>query len=197
MNHNWQQRWDENKTGWDLGGPHPLLGPLLHGMPTGWNPAGKKVWVPGCGRAHDGKAFADLGAMVVAADVVPKAITEAKASYDGTRGLEMRVMDCLEPDVDIIGAVDLVFDRAMMCALNGEERRRYVAASRRVLRTGGIFASIVFSKVQSPLSGPPFEMSDLDIREALTRHFENIIISDSYHLRSPSSILEEKLIWAT
>jgi hypothetical protein len=32
MNHNWQQRWDENKTGWDLVGPHPLLGPLLDGI---------------------------------------------------------------------------------------------------------------------------------------------------------------------
>lgn len=162
---NWRDNWDSGRTMWDLGGPHPLLFELFSELEKHTQISKLHRWyVPGCGRAHDAAAIAKMGCDVTAVDIVDLAVEEAKKHYHDVNGLEIKVGDALSVDTLEYGAYDGIFDRAMMCAVEGPARSRYVEACCKKLRTGGYFISIPFAIVASPEAGPPFQISEHELR---------------------------------
>jgi thiopurine S-methyltransferase len=153
----WQARWEQGRTGWDLSGAHPLLDRLL----ASWRKrvtiqSTERVWVPGCGRAHDAFHFATLGFRVVASDLIGKAVDCANALYTHPN-LDIVQEDALMPTDR--GIFDAVYDRAMLCALEPEHRSQYVDACYRQLKPGGYFLSIPFTTVvfaDQTRKGPPY-----------------------------------------
>jgi len=155
----WRARWREQRTGWDLGGQHPMLAPLISAAASlGFLKAGAKIWVPGAGRAHDAAALALQGFQVHASDVAEQAVDGAKALYDKLLNLTIAVEDALSsdiPDTDL-ASYDAVFDRAVLCALPPEARVTYVAQLRRRLKPRGLFLTLAFTKTKSLPGSPPF-----------------------------------------
>ena len=163
----WEQRWHENKTAWDLQGPHPLTGELLDYVKSEFPSAMNGRWViPGCGRAHDGVVLLKHGASnVLARDLVPRAIEEARKLYGETPNLKLECANIFDVSHGEVAAFSGVFDRAMLCALSGTERDRYVTSVQRYLKGGGLFVSIPFAKTSQPDSGPPFQVSEEQLRQ--------------------------------
>jgi SAM-dependent methyltransferase len=169
---NWRDHWDKGVTGWDLGGPHPLFSVLLKELESrvSWNQL-QHWYVPGCGRAHDAAALANKGANVLATDYVDLAVIEARKQYQNQSGLRLAVADALAVDSKEIAAFDAVFDRAMLCAMTGFARAKYIEACRVRLRKDGYFVSIPFAQVLVP-EGPPFQMTEQELREAFGEGWE-------------------------
>jgi Thiopurine S-methyltransferase (TPMT) len=159
----WLERWRSGKTGWDLGGPHPQTARLVDAC-RAW--LGRPIdeclaYVPGCGRAHDAAFLAGLGAEVTGVDVSGEAIAEAKSLYGDVAGLHLFVGDAVSPegvDARERGLWSLVFDRAMLNALEPTLRARYVDAALARLGPGGVFASIAITSVPEGSTPPPFPL---------------------------------------
>ena len=173
-NTTWHDRWRENKTAWDLNGPHPLTAPLWR-LVANYSPLiTTGDWlIPGCGRAHDGVLLLALGARrVIGRDLVAKAIDAARVQYGDVKGLILECANIFDVPAPESGGFSGVFDRAMFCALSGQDRERYVSSVHQYLKVGGVFASIPFSKTSAPESGPPFQVSERDLRDFFGRGWE-------------------------
>lgn len=155
----WQERWSAKTTGWDQGGPHPLLRPLVDAVYTLMpHTRGGKVYAAGCGRAHNEAALAQLGFEVTAEDFVPQAITEAQALYHACPRLTLRCADVFRVEPCDEARYDIVFDRAMYCAIQPKFRSAYLKAVLCRLKPGGLFMGIPFVEktAETAAEGPPF-----------------------------------------
>lgn len=198
MTTTWHERWQENKTAWDLSGPHPLTEELLELSvrlaPGSW--AGKWL-IPGCGRAHDAKALLKHGIkQVVAKDLVPKAIDEARSLYGSMSGLTLFCGDVTDVSKSEEATYSGIFDRAMLCALNGDLRVNYVKSMTACLKPGGIFASIPFAETGNPASGPPFAITDSELRSLFKSNFEILYLEPRISPACDEKILKEYLFLA-
>lgn len=198
MTTTWHERWRENKTAWDLNGPHPLTRELLDltaklapGEPSG------KWMIPGCGRAHDAKELFRAGIKdIVAKDLVPKAIEEARGLYASIPGLSLVSGDVTDVSKSEESTFGGVFDRAMLCALNGELRSKYALAMTSLLKPGGIFASIPFAETGNPEAGPPFAINEGELRELFKSHFDILYLEPRVSPACDQKILKEWLFLA-
>lgn len=169
----WAERWRGGRTSWDLGGPHPRLGELIHeASELDLLPAGSRVLEPGCGRAHGGAALARQGYSVTAFDVVEEAIAEARKLYGDVPGLSFAVQDALTPVAAWRGQFRAVVDRAFLCALPKDKRRAYIDACFAHLAPGGVFLSIPFTEVRrEPEAGPPFALPMIELTSLMAPGF--------------------------
>lgn len=189
----WHERWQENKTAWDLNGPHPLTRELLQltaDLAPG-EPGGKWL-IPGCGRAHDAQELFRAGVeAVIAKDLVPKAIEEARNHYGLIPGLSLVCGDVTDVLTAEEASFNGVFDRAMLCAISGELRVNYVLAMTRLLKPSGIFASIPFAETGNPESGPPFAITDNELRQLFNPNFDILYLEPRVSPACDQKILKE------
>jgi thiopurine S-methyltransferase len=189
----WQERWRTNKTGWDLKGPHPLLDRILDlaADSTGGKLHGDWL-IPGCGRAHDAQMIVARGAAcAIGKDLVPEAIHEASKLYGKIPGVFFECGDVCEISEPDVGRFAGVFDRAMLCALGESMRRRYVEAVALALKKGGVFASIAFAKTSEPSVGPPFSMSESELKHLFSQSFQIINLEETVSGACDEKILSE------
>lgn len=194
----WHERWQENKTAWDLNGPHPLTRELLE-LTSGFlsRQLLEKWLIPGCGRAHDARELFRAGVKeVVAKDIVPKAIEEARQLYGAQPGLRLVCSDVAKVSPSEELTFGGVFDRAMLCALNGELRTNYVVAMTKLLQPGGLFASIPFAETGNPDSGPPFAITEGELRRLFDGQFDVLHLEPRVSPACDQKILKEYLFLA-
>lgn len=192
----WVERWEQGRTCWDLKGPHPYTAKLCAEMAKlGLLHAHGSAYVPGCGHAHDAAYFAEHGFETVASDITQQAIDAAKAIYGSLKGLTLRVEDCLVTDES--ASYDVVFDRAMLCALEPALRPVYVQACWSRLKDGGLFLSIPFTEVRLPEKrlGPPFAVSAQEIYQLFRERFSLVWWQD-YEQPSMDDLIQKEALMA-
>jgi SAM-dependent methyltransferase len=170
----WELCWTEKNTFWDLKGRHPLLPSLLQLSDKHGNlKPMSRIYVPGCGHAHDAAWLAKAGFEVVAADFVPEAIEVAKTLYGNVRNLSLEVGDVFSVKDHEQNSFDAVFDRAMFCALNPIKRIDYLKACQSRLKPNGLFTALLFAETLiSQEEGPPFSVTLDEFKELSQRLFE-------------------------
>mgnify|MGYP001545895534 CR=1 FL=1 len=155
----WHKRWQDENTPWNLERPHPLIEELWDKAQL-WLElsAAGSAWVPGCGHGYDADWWQQKGFAVTATDLVPEAITAAKKTHPQS-AVNWQVDDALSTKL-APASFDLIYDRAMMLALPLELRRQFLATANQLLRPGGVFLSLAFTKVaMTDQEGPPFAMA--------------------------------------
>lgn len=159
----WDARWQDRNTPWDLGGVTPAL--------ISWLPEqdlqGRDVLVPGCGRGHDAHYFSKLGAKVTAVDFAASALEAARQTYPNS------AVTWCEADVTALpfeGAFDLVWEYTCFCALKPHQRQLYLENVQKALKPGGRFIGFTFLKVNKP-EGPPFAIDPKLLRSMLEQYF--------------------------
>lgn len=191
----WQSRWREGRTGWDLGGVHPFFSELINHASSAGLKASGYVIEPGCGRAHTGAALAKLGYNVTAFDVSQEAVDAAKKLYAHLANLELVVADLFALPDSWTNMFDAVYDRAVLCALPRSIRPVYVEACAKMLKPGGLFLSIPFTKLHITESeGPPFAVCEEDLEEMFASKFEKVVHIDKPHDEKDSKIACEMLV---
>ncbi len=191
----WQSRWREGRTGWDLGGVHPLFSELIDHASAAGLEEGGFILEPGCGRAHTGAALAGLGYKVTAFDVSQEAVDAAKKLYAHLANLELVVADLFALSNSWTNKFDAVYDRAVLCALPRSIRPAYVETCAKMIKPGGLFLSIPFTKLNIAESeGPPFAVCENDLEEMFTSRFEKVVHIEKPHLEKDSKIACEMLV---
>ena len=174
----WHQKWARQEIGFHQSTPHPLL--LAHGSQLGLT-AGSRVLVPLCGKTLDIHWLLAQGHRVVGVELSEQAVIELFAELGLTpavrpqgalrlfsaAGLDVFVGDflALTPvDMQTVGAVDAVYDRAALVALPEAMRRAY-AAQLLALSAQAPQLLICFEYEQSLLAGPPFAVHEAELRQ--------------------------------
>lgn len=143
----WEQRFREGTTPWDAGRAPPRLAQFLQSE----KPA--RVLIPGCGSGYEVRAFHDAGWEVLAIDYTPAAIARARAELGGL-AQRVRLADFFRFEAPVI---DLIYERAFLCALPRHLWFDYAARVAELLHPGGRIAGFYF--FSDELRGPPFGLA--------------------------------------
>ncbi len=188
----WSQRYAEGHTPWDLGAAHPELAARIRTREEDLLPPfeGARALVPGCGRAHDALALAQIGWEVHALDLVADLAPLVRPRLE-RHGGSFHVVDALgfhaEP------RFQLVFDHTFFCALPLPRRPAYGAAAARWLAPGGRLCAVVFPIGREASLGPPWGMTTEDLASALGSAFR-LEHEDPIHSSPPGRAWPER--WA-
>lgn len=154
---------------WDIGRPQPAL--LNVAEAGGWR---GHVLDVGCGTGEHALLAASLGLDATGVDLAPAAIARAVEKADRRRSpARFLVADML--DIDDLGPFDTVVDCAFFHVLDDDERRRYVATLRRIVRPGGSCFLLCFSD-REPGGWPPRRVSTQEIRDSFAGPWEVVSI---------------------
>jgi SAM-dependent methyltransferase len=125
----------------------------------------KKILVPGCGTGYEVRLFAERGHDVLGIDFSDAAIEAARRELGPLSG-RVRKADFFE----LAGEFDLVYERALLCAL---PRARWPDWARRIaelVRPGGELAGFFY--LDDNQRGPPFGASRARLQDLLGERFD-------------------------
>ena len=163
----WQDHYDSNDLGWDLGQVAP---PFVELWEKGKLPL-CKVLVPGCGRGHEVIFLAENGFEVTGID-----FSEGAVTYLGNalkkRNLKGRVLhqDFFSLDDTHDGVYDLVIEQTFFCAISPRQRQDYVLKVSRMLKPGGMLVGLFYHTDKQ--GGPPYNTTREDIETHFSENFE-------------------------
>jgi SAM-dependent methyltransferase len=162
----WQKN-AEQKPGWELGGPSPILDSIL----TQIKIPRSRVGVLGCGTGHDAAYFAERGHIVTGVDWSESAIAEAEKKY-GSNQKDLRFVNDEAFDFAKQNPLefDVMFEHTFFCAIAPTQRENLVKAWRRMLVPEGHLLAIFF--MLDNVDGPPFGLTEWEVREHLKEHFD-------------------------
>jgi thiopurine S-methyltransferase len=170
----WHERWSRNQIGFHESVANPLL--VSHFAALGVSkPA--RVFLPLCGKTLDIDWLLGKGFRVVGAELSPIAVAslferlglapdiERMGDLElwSAPGLDVFLGDFFALTAVVLGSVDAVYDRAALIALPPDMRSRY-AAHMDALTQGARQLLITMDYDQSRLPGPPFSVSDEEVR---------------------------------
>jgi len=198
----WHQRWHDNQIGFHQDKPTPLL--LKHWPAIGM-PAGATVFVPLAGKSLDMAWFASQGYRVLAVELSPVAIKqfisehgvvpEVRESRYGTHYLagavELVCGDVFSLDANALADCSAVLDRAALIALPPELRERYVSEVYSLLPQGCRGLLITLEYPQSEKQGPPFSVTEGEVRELYSRDWDIEVLERRDILAQQASFIEE------
>lgn len=168
----WDERFEGGFTPWDRGGvPQALIDfagradrPLV-------------TLIPGCGAAYELAFLSEQGWDATAIDFSPAAVAKAKA------GLGQWAFGVVQADFFTYhphAPLDLIYERAFLCALPRAMWPRVAARWADLLPPGGRLAGFFF--FDDAAKGPPFGIGRAELDALLSPHFdciEDAAVSDS------------------
>lgn len=171
----WHERWAKNEIGFHRSEHHPSL---IRFWPMLGLPAGSPVFVPLCGKSRDLLWLRAAGHEVIGVELSPLAVDSffaenhlaatveregAFATYRGG-GFTLYCGDFFALEPAMLAGVAAVYDRAALVALPPVLRRDYAAHLVRLLLPGTQTLLVSFEYPQEEMSGPPFSVSEDEIR---------------------------------
>lgn len=174
----WDQRWQNEQTGWDLGAPAPALIQFFdhHQLPKN-----TRILIPGCGNAWEAGALADRGYKnITLCDISPTLCAKLQDRYADNPEIHIICADFFS----LSGPFDLVIEQTFFCALQPDLRNDYAKQMAAIIKPGGLLAGLWFS-VEFPFDGPPFGGNPHDYIRLLENEFEIIEAGPSYDSVKP------------
>ena len=181
----WNQRYEDQNTGWDLGEPSPVFKAFLPQFldKNGMTGRSLKAAVIGCGRGHDARFVASLGIETIGFDFAPLAIADARqlATQAGLTEAQLRFeeMDIFAIAPQWQGQFDLVIEHTCFCAINPERRPDYVESVRSLLKPNGQLIGIFYTHNRP--GGPPFATTEAEVSGLFASQFQRELWKLSEH----------------
>ncbi|MDO4236695.1 thiopurine S-methyltransferase [Pseudomonas sp.] len=178
----WQERWARNQIGFHLPEVNPYL--QRHWPQLGLVD-GAKVLVPLCGKSLDLVWLASQGCHVMGVELSEQAV-EAFFNEQGlapqisrrgdfkvyqTSQIEVWCGDFFALDAQAVAGCSALYDRAALIALPPLMRAQYAERLTALLGRGcqGLLVTLDYDQVQK--AGPPFAVSDAEVRVLLGEHW--------------------------
>lgn len=204
----WKTRWEAGQTGFHLDRVNPHL-------ERSWDvvAAGRlgKVFVPLSGKSLDMAWLAARGHEVVGVEVSEVAVSSffseqgVEPVVTGTAGIprysansvSILCGDFFSLEAEHVADCSLVYDRAALIALPAPLRRRYADKLSRLLPNASQLL-VTFNYNQSLMDGPPFAVSDEEVRDLYGSDFEIEALESSVDiLESEPRFAAKGLDWLT
>lgn len=174
----WLDRWQDQSIGFHRDQPMPLL---TQYWPTLDLPTDSRVLVPLAGKSLDMLWLAAQGHRVLGVELSPLAIAQFLAEnalqasvHESPMGthhviehMELICGDVFQLDDATLTSCDAIYDRAAIIALPPTMRERYAARIYARLPEGCCGLMITLEYDQSEMDGPPFAVSEREVRNLL------------------------------
>jgi len=167
----WDERFAQGFTPWDRGGvPEQLRAFIAAATPM-------TTLIPGCGMGYELAAFCDAGWDATAIDFAPVAVATAKAAVGQWAGrvIEADFFAWTPP-----APLDLIYERAFLCAMPRALWPQVVARWAALLAPGALLAGYFF--FDGAAKGPPFGMDRATLDGLLSPYFacvDDVAVPDS------------------
>ena len=185
----WQQRWQQELIGFHQAETNRYLQKYLDGLNL---QTGDTVFVPLCGKSLDMWWLHDRGYRVLGVELSAIAcqafFTEAGRhaceKKDGLFGswkssdVEILCGDFFDLSPELLPNVRAVYDRAALIALPEDMRRQYVDHLASLLPSDTTGLLITMEYPQKEMQGPPFSVSENEIKELFASKFEIELLED-------------------
>jgi SAM-dependent methyltransferase len=168
----WSERFEQQFMPWDKGGMPEAFARFIK-----QSPQPLATLIPGCGTGHEVAFLAEAGWPVTAIDFSPAAVAVARASLGPWAD---RVVEADFFRFEPAGPLDLIYERAFLCAL---PRAKWPDIARRwaeLLPAGGLLAGYFF--LGATPKGPPFGIDASELAHLVGASFEKLVdepVSDS------------------
>lgn len=155
----WERKFQDGDTPWELSGFHQALLDFAKSGVLGGAP---RVLVPGCGRGKEVAVLAQFGCRVTAVDIAPSAVVWQKNHLEGL-GLEANVIEAdgltFRPETP----ADAIYEQTFLCAIEPGQRADYARMALESLRPGGALLALFMQKKDQE-GGPPYHCATEDMR---------------------------------
>lgn len=183
----WQERWARNQLGFHL----PEVNPYLERhWPSLALAEGAKVLVPLCGKSLDLMWLATQGHRVLGVELSEQAVEAFFSEQSLTpritqRGvftvyqadlIEVWCGDFFALDAEVLADCTAVYDRAALIALPPLMRSQYTEQLNNMLRPGCQGLLIILDYDQTQKAGPPFAVTDEEVKVLLGAHWSLQVI---------------------
>lgn len=159
----WETAYQNYQTPWDLGGPTPVFRRIAA---SGQYPPGRMI-VPGAGKGHDARLFAQHGFRVTALDFATGAIQEMHRLADPAAPVDILQADFFALPSSLQGTFDYLLEYVTYCAIDPARHTEYADVVQWLLKPGGMFLGLIFP-IGNHEGGPPFAVSPNQLIEDLT-----------------------------
>lgn len=160
----WSERFEQNFMPWDKGGVPAALRDFV-----ARSAAGAVTLIPGCGLAYEVAYLSEAGSEVTAIDFSAAAVAAARALLGKWAArVEQADFFTFSPTKPL----DLIYERAFLCALPRRMRASIAARWAALLPAGGLLAGFFY--FDDAPKGPPFGIAPDELDALLTPYFERI-----------------------
>ncbi|MFN2430984.1 MAG: methyltransferase domain-containing protein [Cryomorphaceae bacterium] len=159
----WQERWENQATGWDIGYPSTPLISYFEDTRDRLS-ADSKILIPGSGNAYEGEVLLKMGfANTYLLDIAEMALDNVKKRFP-----EVPEDRLIHGDFfDHQGKYDCIVEQTFFCALDPSLREKYAQKMLELLKPGGILMGVLFDD-KLFTDHPPFGGN----KETYLPHFE-------------------------
>ena len=167
----WDERFAQGFTPWDRGGVPQQLRAFIAASPP------LTTLIPGCGTGYELAAFCSAGWDATAIDFAPVAVANAQAALGPWAG---RVLEADFFTYTPHGPLDLIYERAFLCAMPRTMWPQVAARWAALLAPGALLAGYFF--FDDAGKGPPFGIDRVTLNGLLAPSFDCIdeaIVADS------------------
>jgi len=168
----WSERFAQHYTPWDQGGVPQALAKFVAQAKRPY-----VTLIPGCGSAYEAAYLSEAGWDVTAIDFSPAAVDAARAKLGrwSERVLQADFFSFVPPR-----QLELIYERAFLCALPSHMRPAIAERWAELLPSGGLLAGFFY--FDDAPKGPPFGITRDELDGLLAPYFERIAdeaVSDS------------------
>lgn len=173
----WNERYQNNQTGWDLKGPSTPLKDYIDQIEN----KNLKILIPGCGNAYEAeylleKGFKDI-TLIDISDVLVNRLKEKFKKYP-----QIKIIH--EDFFDFKGQFDLILEQTFFCAIDPNLRIQYVNKMYDLLNVNGKLVGLLFNiNFNNPF--PPFGGTKDEYEELFKNKFEFKYFETAYNSIKP------------
>lgn len=174
----WQQRYEQDSIGWDMGQVSPPLKAYIDQLPE--SAKDQAILVPGAGNAYEVGYLYEKGfTNVTLVDFAPapiKAFAERYANFPIEHLICADFFDLSSKKYQF----DWVLEQTFFCAISPSRRDDYVAQMATLLKPNGKLVGLLFDK-DFGRAEPPFGGTKAEYQQRFERHFAIDIMAPSYN----------------
>lgn len=173
----WHQRYTDDLSPWDLGAPSTPLATYLNGLQD----RDLRVLIPGAGRSYEAELAHQLGFhKVYPMDLTGAPLEDLMQRCPTFPREHLLIGDLFEHS----GTYDLILEQTFFCALDPDQRPRYVEHMFHLLADGGKLMGVLFDQVPNT-TGPPFGGSADEYHALFTPRFPGVSFTRCHNSIAP------------
>jgi thiopurine S-methyltransferase len=185
----WHQRWEKNEIAFHESKTNPLLVTYFNQLSLA---KGRRIFIPLCGKTLDISWLLSNGYRVAGAELSQIAIEQlfmdlalqpeisvvGQVAQWSANNIDIFVGDIFAVSRKVLGSVDAVYDRAALVALPEHLRARYTAHLIEITAKAPQLL-ICYDYNQSAMEGPPFSVSNDEVRRHYTGHYDVTLLAST------------------
>jgi len=169
----WNERWQKNETGWDMGQASTAIVEYMAQFPN----KNARILIPGCGNAYEAEFLVANGfTNITLIDIAPKAVEALQEKFAEIPQVTVLCEDFFNHK----GCYELIIEQTFFCAIPPFRRKEYVEKTATLLNENGKIIGVLFDK-QFKQPFPPFGGCPCEYKPIFEPHFTIKTMDECYN----------------